>query len=454
MTPSKQALSDYVFQSKYSLYLPHLKRKETWEESVDRIKQMHLTQIEKVAPQALENEWFMEKFNEAIQFYKDKKLVGSQRNLQFGGGPVLKTNAKSYNCSYTHLDRLRAFKETAWMLLCGCGVGLSVEQMHIDKLPNLLTKDKINTLREPFLVDDSIEGWAEAFEALIYHYFYEDYPIPEFDFSAIRPSGALIANRFVAPGPEGLKKSLQLIDKLLTKAISNNQTRLTALQCTDIISFIAESVLSGGVRRSACIILFTPEDEEMVNCKTGDWFTENPQRARFNMSAALTRDKVSYDTFSGLFEAMRRSGDPGLYFREVDGTGCNPCCEIGFYPTDKDGKTGWQVCNLVSINGLECTNVTDFYKYCEAASTLATVQAIYNSFPFLGETTENIIKDDPLIGVSIGGIMNNPQVLLDRGTLRAGANIVKSQNEKVARVLGINPASRTTCVKPDGTVSL
>lgn len=454
MTPSKQALSDYVFQSKYSLYLPHLKRKETWEESVERIKQMHLTQIEKVAPQALGNEWFMEKFNEAIQFYKDKKLVGSQRNLQFGGEPVLKTNAKSYNCSYTHLDRLRAFKETAWMLLCGCGVGLSVEQMHIDKLPNLLTKDKINTLREPFLVDDSIEGWAEAFEALIYHYFYEDYPIPEFDFSAIRPSGALIANRFVAPGPDGLKKSLQLIDKLLTKAISNNQTRLTALQCTDIISFIAESVLSGGVRRSACIILFTPEDEEMVNCKTGDWFTENPQRARFNMSAALTRDKVSYDTFSGLFEAMRRSGDPGLYFREIDGTGCNPCCEIGFYPIDKNGVTGWQVCNLVSINGLECTNVTDFYKYCEAASTLATVQAIYNSFPFLGEATENIIKDDPLIGVSIGGIMNNPQVLLDRGTLRAGANIVKSQNEKVARVLGINPASRTTCVKPDGTVSL
>lgn len=454
MTPSKQALSDYVFQSKYSLYLPHLKRKETWEESVDRIKEMHLTQIKKVAPQALENEWFMTKFEEAIQLYKDKKLVGSQRNLQFGGEPVLRTNAKSYNCSYTHLDRLDAFKETAWMLLCGCGVGVSVEKVHIDKLPNLLKKEELNTSRLPIIIEDSIEGWALAFNSLILHYYDKNQPIPEFDFSEIRPSGALIAGRFVAPGPEGLKKSLQLIDKLLTKAVNTNQDRLSALQCTDIVSFIAESVLSGGVRRSACIILFSPEDKEMVNCKTGDWFTENPQRARFNMSAALTRDKVSYDTYSDLFEAMRRSGDPGLYFREIDGIGCNPCCEIGFYPIDKNGDTGWQVCNLVSINGLECKAVTDFYKYCEAASTLATVQAIYMSFPFLGKATENIIKDDPLIGVSIGGIMNNPQVLLDRNTLKKGAGIVKSQNIKVAEILGINPSSRTTCIKPDGTVSL
>ena len=454
MTPSKQALSDYVFQSKYSLYLPHLKRKETWEESVDRIKEMHLTQIKKVAPQALENEWFMTKFEEAIQLYKDKKLVGSQRNLQFGGDPVLRTNAKSYNCSYTHLDRLDAFKETAWMLLCGCGVGVSVEKVHIDKLPNLLKKEELNTTVDHITVEDSIEGWALAFNSLILHYFNKNYPIPDFNFNEIRPSGALIAGRFVAPGPDGLRKSLQLIDKLLTKAVNTNQDRLSALQCTDIVSFIAESVLSGGVRRSACIILFSPEDKEMVNCKTGDWFTENPQRARFNMSAALTRDKVSYDTYSDLFEAMRRSGDPGLYFREIDGIGCNPCCEIGFYPIDKNGDTGWQVCNLVSINGLECKAVTDFYKYCEAASTLATIQAIYMSFPFLGKATENIIKDDPLIGVSIGGIMNNPQVLLDRNTLKKGAGIVKSQNVKVAEILGINPSSRTTCVKPDGTVSL
>ena len=449
MNPSKQALSDYVFQSKYSLYLPHLKRKETWEESVDRIKSMHLDQIKRVTPSALENEWFMDKFNKAIKFYKEKKLVGSQRNLQFGGEPVLKNNAKSYNCSYTHLDRLDAFKEAAWMLLCGCGVGMSIERMWIDKLPNLLKKEERDISTVHYVVEDSIEGWADAFDVLIKHYF-EKTPYPEFDFSKIRPSGALIANRFIAPGPDGLRKSLKSIDNLLTKS----RDRLSALECTDIISFIAESVLSGGVRRSACIILFSPEDKEMVNCKTGDWFTTNPQRARFNMSAALTRDKVSYETYSDLFEAMRRSGDPGLYFREIDGIGCNPCCEIGFYPIDKEGNTGWQVCNLVSINGNECGKLTDFYDYCEAASTLATIQAIYMSFPYLNKATENIIKEDPLIGVSIGGIMNHPEILLNKTILQTGARIVKSQNERVAKILGVNPSSRTTCVKPDGTVSL
>lgn len=454
MNQSKQALADYIFQSKYSLYLPHLKRKETWEESVDRIKQMHITHLKTFNPKVLEDEYFMQSFEKAIQFYKEKKLVGSQRNLQFGGDPVLKNSAKSYNCCYSHCDRLDSFKETAWLLLCGCGCGLSVEYEHINKLPKLLQKEELNTGKETIIVDDSIEGWADAYDSLIKYYFIKGSLKPEFDFSKIRPSGSLIADRFIAPGPNGLRKSLLKVEAVLEKAIANNQNRLTPLQCTDIISHIADSVLSGGVRRSACIILFSPEDKEMVNCKTGDWFTDNPQRARFNMSAALTRDKVSYDTFSELFEAMRRSGDPGIYFRAIDGVGCNPCCEIGFYPKDDEGNTGWQVCNLVSINGSECNKATDFFSYCEAASTLATIQATYTNFPYLTEVTRRIIEKDPLIGVSIGGIMNNPEVLLDSTILEKGANIVKSQNKKIASILGINPASRTTCIKPDGTVSL
>ena len=392
MNQSKQALADYIFQSKYSLYLPHLKRKETWEESVDRIKQMHITHLKTFNPKVLEDEYFMQSFEKAIQFYKEKKLVGSQRNLQFGGDPVLKNSAKSYNCCYSHCDRLDSFKETVWLLLCGCGCGLSVEYEHINKLPKLLQKEELNTGKETIIVDDSIEGWADAYDSLIKYYFIKGSLKPEFDFSKIRPSGSLIANRFIAPGPNGLRKSLLKVEAVLEKAIANNQNRLTPLQCTDIISHIADSVLSGGVRRSACIILFSPEDKEMVNCKTGDWFTDNPQRARFNMSAAFTRDKVSYDTFSELFEAMRRSGDPGIYFRAIDGVGCNPCCEIGFYPKDDEGNTGWQVCNLVSINGAECNKATDFFSYCKAASTLATIQATYTNFPYLSEVTKRIIE--------------------------------------------------------------
>ena len=454
MTESKRALSDYIYQSKYSLYREDLGRKEVWEESVERIHQMHLTHLGIHAPAALQDEWFMEQLHEAIDYYKQKKFVGSQRNLQFGGEPVLKSSAKSYNCSYSHCDRLEVFRETEWLLLSGCGCGLSVEQAHVDKLPDLLPLEELQEESEVFRIPDSIEGWSDAIHRLLEFFFVPGTKRPVFDYTDIRPKGSKIAGRFLAPGPDGLRIALDNIRKLLREAVTAGQRRLSALQCTDIIAHLADSVLSGGVRRSALMILFSPEDEEMVNCKHGDWFSTNPQRARFNMSAALDRGQVAREVYERLFEAMRTSGDPGLYWRDEFGIGCNPCCEIGFRPVDQYGNTGWQVCNLVSINGLCCTTEEEFYKICRCASTLATVQATYMDFAYLSPATRNIIESDPLIGVSIGGIMNNPQVLTNPNILSVGAMQVRQQNAKVARILGINPATRTTCVKPDGTVSL
>ena len=454
MTESKRALSDYIYQSKYSLYREDLGRKEVWEESVERIHQMHLTHLGIHAPAALQDEWFMEQLHEAIDYYKQKKFVGSQRTLQFGGEPVLKSSAKSYNCSYSHCDRLEVFRETEWLLLSGCGCGLSVEQAHVDKLPDLLPLEELLEESEVFRIPDSIEGWSDAIHRLLEFFFVPGTTRPVFDYTDIRPKGSKIAGRFLAPGPDGLRIALDNIRKLLREAVTAGQRRLSALQCTDIIAHLADSVLSGGVRRSALMILFSPEDEEMVNCKHGDWFSTNPQRARFNMSAALDRGQVAREVYERLFEAMRTSGDPGLYWRDEFGIGCNPCCEIGFRPVDQYGNTGWQVCNLVSINGLCCTTEEEFYKICRCASTLATVQATYMDFAYLSPATRNIIESDPLIGVSIGGIMNNPQVLTNPNILSVGAMQVRQQNAKVARILGINPATRTTCVKPDGTVSL
>ena len=454
MTESKRALSDYIYQSKYSLYREDLGRKEVWEESVERIYQMHLTHLGIHAPAALQDEWFMEQLHEAIDYYKQKKFVGSQRNLQFGGEPVLKSSAKSYNCSYSHCDRLEVFRETEWLLLSGCGCGLSVEQAHVDKLPDLLPLEELLEESEVFRIPDSIEGWSDAIHRLLEFFFVPGTTRPVFDYTDIRPKGSKIAGRFLAPGPDGLRIALDNIRKLLREAVTAGQRRLSALQCTDIIAHLADSVLSGGVRRSALMILFSPEDEEMVNCKYGDWFSTNPQRARFNMSAALDRGQVAREVYERLFEAMRTSGDPGLYWRDEFGIGCNPCCEIGFRPVDQYGNTGWQVCNLVSINGMCCTTEEEFYKICRCASTLATVQATYMDFAYLSPATRNIIESDPLIGVSIGGIMNNPQVLTNPNILSVGAMQVRQQNAKVARILGINPATRTTCVKPDGTVSL
>ena len=454
MTESKRALSDYIYQSKYSLYREDLGRKEVWEESVERIYQMHLTHLGIHAPAALQDEWFMEQLHEAIDYYKQKKFVGSQRNLQFGGEPVLKSSAKSYNCSYSHCDRLEVFRETEWLLLSGCGCGLSVEQAHVDKLPDLLPLEDLLEESEVFRIPDSIEGWSDAIHRLLEFFFVPGTTRPVFDYTDIRPKGSKIAGRFLAPGPDGLRIALDNIRKLLREAVTAGQRRLSALQCTDIIAHLADSVLSGGVRRSALMILFSPEDEEMVNCKHGDWFSTNPQRARFNMSAALDRGQVAREVYERLFEAMRTSGDPGLYWRDEFGIGCNPCCEIGFRPVDQYGNTGWQVCNLVSINGLCCTTEEEFYKICRCASTLATVQATYMDFAYLSPATRNIIESDPLIGVSIGGIMNNPQILTNPNILSVGAMQVRQQNAKVARILDINPATRTTCVKPDGTVSL
>ena len=454
MTESKQALSDYVYQSKYSLYREDLGRKEVWKESVQRIKDMHLTHLATFAPEALKDEWFMRQFEEAIEYYEKKKFVGSQRNLQFGGDPVLKSSAKSYNCSYSHCDRLEVFREIEWLLLSGCGCGLSVEKAHVEKLPNLLKEEELEKEKELFLIEDSIEGWADAIHRLLTYYYVKGSKKPMFDYSEIRPKGAKIAGRFIAPGPNGLRESIGRIDKVIAGAVASGATKLSPLQCADIIAHLSDSVLSGGVRRSALMILFSPEDTEMVECKTGDWFTENPQRARFNMSAALDRGQVQREVYDKLFHAMRTSGDPGLFWRDEFGVGTNPCCEIGFAPVDEFGNTGWQVCNLVSINGNECTTEDEFYKICACASTLATIQASYMNFPYLGEATTNIIKSDPLIGVSIGGIMNNPAILLNKDILAVGAIQVRQQNAKIARILGINPASRTTCVKPDGTVSL
>lgn len=439
-----EALSNFIFQSKYSRYNSALKRKETFEESVERINNMHIEHLSQNYSNALNNSEFISDYLESIDLYKSKKIFGSQRGLQFGGSPILNKNCRIYNCSATYVDRLEVFKEIEWVLLCGCGVGVSVEKQHINKLPNFLSS--LSSESENYLIEDSIEGWSNAIYRLISYYFIEGTKYPIFDYSAIRPNGALISGGFVAPGPEGLKNSINKISDILSKAYKTKK-RLSALDISDIIAHEADSVLSGGVRRSALIILFDPDDKEMFNCKTGNWWYTNAQRGRFNMSAVLDRETTDYEVYSDLFQATKEFGEPGFIWRSNDKLVYNPCAEIGLLPT-LNGITGWQFCNLISISGKEIESENDFYKICKAAATLATVQASYQSFNFLGKNTELIVQNDPLIGVSIGGVMTNPSILLDPEILTTGAKIVKEQNYKIAQILGINPSSRCTAIKP------
>lgn len=445
------ALNDFIFQSKYARYNHTLGRKETWKESVQRIQNMHITHLTQNYPHVLENADFMNDFVQAMEAYGDQKVFGSQRGLQFGGSPILNKHCRLFNCSASYADHLDVFKEAEWIMMCGCGVGISVEKQYISKLPSMdysLSKDN-----EEWLIPDNIEGWAEAIQQIINYYFIEGVKYPKFDYSSIRPKGAMISGGFRAPGPAGLKNTIQKIDELLQKVYKTSK-KLSPLNVADILCFCADSVLSGGLRRSAMIITFDPDDQEMYNAKTGNWFTENPQRGRFNASAVLDRSSTTRDTFNKLFESTKQFGEPGFIWRSHKGAVYNPCVEIGMLPVDPiTGKTGWQFCNLISISGKHIKTPTDFYSICKHAATIGTIQASYMKFPFLGEVTENIIKADPLIGVSIAGVMNSPEILLNPTYLQAGAEIVLEQNKLIAKELLINPSSRTCCEKPDGNTS-
>tara|TARA_B100000902_G_scaffold59888_1_gene67081 strand:- start:7917 stop:9416 length:1500 start_codon:yes stop_codon:yes gene_type:complete len=215
----------------------------------------------------------------------------------------------------------------------------------------------------------------------------------------------------------------------------------------------ADAVLSGGVRRSATICLFSPEDDQMMNAKTGNWFMDNPQRGRSNNSAVIVRDEATPEMFAKIMESVKSFGEPGFYFTTSKEHTTNPCVEIGMFP-QYNGESGWQGCNLTEINGGKCTSAEDFYQACRAAAILGTLQAGYTDFKFISETSKKIFDREALLGVSITGWMNNPDILFDEKVLKKGASIVKKINKEVAEILGINPAARTTCVKPSGNASV
>ena len=276
-----------------------------------------------------------------------------------------------------------------------------------------------------------------------------------FDLSQIRPKGAKISGGFKAPGPNGLRRSLDKIEHLLQGIVldSKEPIDLKPINAYDITMHAADAVLSGGVRRSATICLFSPDDEEMMNAKTGNWFMDNPQRGRSNNSAVIVRDETTPEQFGKIMESVKQFGEPGFVFVESTEHTTNPCVEIGMYP-QINKKSGWQGCNLTEINGGKCNTEEDFYKACRAASILGTLQAGYTDFKFLTDTSKLIFDREALLGVSITGWMNNPDILFDEKILQKGAKIVKDVNKQVAEIIGINSAARNTCVKPSGNASV
>jgi ribonucleoside-diphosphate reductase alpha chain len=417
---------------KYAKFLPEKNRRETWEELVTRNKEMHQKKYPNIK----------DEIEEVYKLVYDKKILPSMRSLQFGGKPIEISPNRVYNCAYLPIDHVDAFAETMFLLLGGTGVGYSVQRHHVEKLPELRKPNPDRKRR--YLIGDSIEGWADAIKVLLESYFGVKSSTPVFDYSDIRHKGALlVTSGGKAPGPQPLKDCIHNIKKVLDS--KEDGDKLTPIEVHDIVCHIADAVLAGGIRRAALISLFSADDNEMISCKSGNWWELNPQRGRANNSAVLLRHKVTKEFFLDLWKRIELSGagEPGIYFSNDKDWGTNPCCEIGLRP--------YQFCNLCEVNASDIESQEDFEKRVKAAAFIGTLQAGYTDFHYLRDVWKRTTEKDALIGVGMTGIGSGVVLGYD---MKAASESVKEENERVAKLIGINSAARTTTVKPSGTSSL
>ncbi len=470
---AENGLQDYIFISRYSRYRHDLGRRETPAEAFTRVMDMHRAHFAPRLDRAVAGfggrtmRTLLDETEAALQ---RRAILPSMRSLQFGGTAIEANNARMFNCAFTHVNRFDAFKESFFLLMSGTGVGFSVQKHHVAQLPLLPLRAPDNELPvNHYAVADTLEGWADALDALMRSYV--NGTKIEFNYSAIRARGtSLRTSGGRAPGHIPLKKALTAVERVLEQVPGR---ALRPIEVYDILMHVAVAVLSGGIRRSATICLFSSDDNEMAAAKTGNWFETNPQRGKSNNSAVLVRETVAERDFARLFDYQKEFGEPGFYFVDDPEYGANPCVEIGLAPfltvnaaaqqqlarygqQAEIGATvsGWQMCNLTTINAAMCDNEESFLACCRAASLLGTLQAAYTDIPYLGAATRVINERESLLGVSICGILERPSLLLNPDVLERGAKECLDTNAAIAEHLGIAPAARITCVKPEGTASL
>ena len=422
------ALSSITIFSKYAKYLPQEKRRETWDEIVDRYQNMMIKKYPSLKDAIVKS---------AIMI-REKKVLPSMRALQFAGNAAEVNNARIYNCCFLPIDSLHSFSETMFLLLGGTGVGYSVQKHHVAQLPVITKPGKKKT----YLIEDSIMGWADAVKVLFKAYM-EGKFMPSFDFRAIRHKGArLVTAGGKAPGPEPLKLCLTHVQAILDR--KQEGEKLSPIEAHDILCHIANSVLAGGIRRSAMISLFSHDDEEMITCKYGSWWELNEQRGRSNNSAVLKRDEVSEEEFFSLWKRIEASGsgEPGVYWTNNEDWGTNPCCEIGLRP--------YQFCNLCEINVSDVENQTDLNDRVTVAAFFGTLQAGFTDFHYLRDIWKKTTDKDALLGIGMTGI-GSREIL--KYNLSITANTAKVVNSMISAIIGTNEAARITCVKPSGTTS-
>jgi ribonucleoside-diphosphate reductase alpha chain len=429
MNLSNKLLSNLASLRSYAKHLPHAGRRESLTETINRNMSMHLERFPSLSKDILK----------AYRQVHDLHVMPSMRSLQFGGEAILKNNARIYNCSFVNVTYERVFAEILYLLLCGVGVGFSVQQKHIAQLPPI-RKPKEEGV---YYAHDNIEGWSECVNQLMCAYFYGGIR-PIFNLTNIRPKGsALVTIGAKAPGPEPLRILLGQVEEILKQAIGR---KLTALECHDIICIIADGVLAGGIRRAALISLFDKDNTSMLTCKHGEWWVKHPYRARANNSAILEYKNTTQEEFNHVFDMCIKSnsGEPGFSWTHNSEQGFNPCHEINLNSN--------QFCNLSTINLTGIKNEKDFHNRVYAAALLGTLQATYTDFPYLSNKWKEVTEKEALLGVSFTGIADANDFSSEE-SLEQAAKLVLEVNEKYAKKLGINPAARATAIKPEGTSS-
>ena len=397
---SRKEIGDYIFVSKYARTVHG--KKETWDQSIDRVMEMHwrhLADDMTVSDSSLDD--LSKEMSFAEKLYRNQVILGAQRALQYGGDTLLKHHARNYNCAGSYANRISFFQELMYLLLCGSGTGYSVQKVHVNQLPKMKGVDM--SKQTTYVIDDSIEGWSHAVNALIEsHYF----GLPEvvFDSSRVRPKGAFITGGFRAPGPEPLMKCLSKMGKVLGKIRGR---KATPFEVHRLACLIADAVISGGIRRSALLCQFDADDREMLTCKTGGWFSEFPELARANNSAIIL-PSTPKEVYENIFSSIKQFGEPGIIFSFHPDIVYNPCVEVSGYPQieiNGEIQYGWFFCNLTEINGSKIKTKEEFFDACRGASVLGTIQASYTSFKVLTKASRLIAERDALIGCSLSRML-------------------------------------------------
>lgn len=446
---------EFIHRSRYSRYLPEKNRRENWEETINRyldFMEVHLREKFSYDMKIIRKKVF-----NAIH---DMHVMPSMRAMMTAGKALERDNTCGYNCSFLPIDDPKAFDEAMFILLCGTGVGFSVERQFINQLPEI--PEKLFESETVIVVKDSKEGWAKSLRMLISLLYAGE--IPKWDLTKVRPAGAPLktfGGRSSGPGP------LSELFKFVIKIFKNAQGRkLTSLECHDIMCKIGEVVVVGGVRRSAMISLSNLSDDRMRHAKSGAWWEANPQRALSNNSAVYT-EKPEIGQFMSewvsLFES--KSGERGLFSREAcqriakrNGRrnhdqlfGTNPCSEIILRP--------YGFCNLTEVVIRATDTIEQVKEKIEIATILGTFQSTLTDFPYLRKIWQKNAEEERLLGVSLTGIYDNALFFglndadgLKKRLLELRDYAIKV-NDELATQLGINPAAAITCVKPSGTVS-